>query len=98
MTLAFQIMIAYNASMNSRHRKTLEAVFAEPTKSNIAWTDIEALLIAANCTLKEGSGSRVRFKQGQNTFAVHRPHPRKEAKQYVVREVCEFLTKIGITP
>jgi hypothetical protein len=84
--------------MNSRHRNTLEEVFTEPTKSNIAWADIEALLIAVNCIVKEGAGSRVRFTHGQNTFAVHRPHPRKEAKKYVIREVCEFLQKIGVTP
>ena len=84
--------------MNTRHRKTLEAIFAEPTKANIAWGDIEAALIAVGCTLKEGSGSRVRFKFGTEILLIHRPHPQKEAKAYVVRATREFLAKIGIEP
>jgi HicA toxin of bacterial toxin-antitoxin, len=84
--------------MNSRHRKTLEAVFAEPTKSNIAWVDIEALLIAAGCIAREGAGSRARFKAGNEVLLIHRPHPRKEAKEYVVRAARDFLIKIGIKP
>jgi HicA toxin of bacterial toxin-antitoxin, len=84
--------------MNSRHRKTLEAVFTEPTKTNIAWADIEALLIAVGCRVIEGSGSRVRFEyRGLITF-FHRPHPQKEAIRYQVKEAREFLTELGITP
>ncbi len=84
--------------MNSRHRKTLEAVFAEPTKSNIAWLDIEALLVAAGCIAKEGAGSHVRFKAGNEVLLIHRPHPRKEAKEYVVRATRDYLMKMGIQP
>ena len=84
--------------MNNRQRKTLEAVFADPVKPNIAWTDIEAMLLAVGCSMKEGAGSRLRFAYGQVTLAVHRPHPRKEAKQYLVREVRDFLKTIGVTP
>jgi HicA toxin of bacterial toxin-antitoxin, len=84
--------------MNSRHRKTLEAVFTEPTKSNIAWADVEALLVAAGCTLSEGSGSRVKFSFGAETLSVHRPHPRKEAIRYQVRDARALLEKIGVRP
>lgn len=84
--------------MNSRHRKTLEAVFAEPAKTNIAWADIEALLVAVGCKVSEGSGSRVRFTFGLKPLAVHRPHPQKEAKQYVVRAIREFLNSVGVKP
>jgi HicA toxin of bacterial toxin-antitoxin, len=84
--------------MNSRHRKTLEAVFAEPTKTNIAWADIEALLIAVGCTMAEGSGSRVKFSYGNETLAFHRPHPRKEAIRYQVKDARALLEKIGVRP
>jgi hypothetical protein len=84
--------------MNSRHRKTLKAVFAEPTKSNISWADVEALLIAVGCKVSEGAGSRVRFVTMNKSLAVHRPHPQKEAKQYVVREVRTFLNSVGFKP
>ena len=84
--------------MNSKHRKTLVAVFAEPTSGTIGWAAIEALLISAGCTVLEGSGSRVRFEHGGLIASFHRPHPAKEAKRYQVRDAREFLTKIGVTP
>jgi hypothetical protein len=31
--------------MNSKHRHTLEAVFADPVSGTINWADIESLLI-----------------------------------------------------
>jgi hypothetical protein len=96
--LAFLNLLAYIACMNSRQRKTLEAVFAEPTKSNIAWADIEVLLIASDCKVIEGSGSRVRFNHERGTFVAHRPHPQKETKQYVVKYVRAFLSEIGVKP
>jgi hypothetical protein len=84
--------------MNSRQRKTLEAVFANPVKSNIAWSDIESLLVAIGCSVIEGSGSRVRFERRGIIAAFHRPHPAKEAKRYQVRDACEYLTKLEVTP
>ena len=94
--LAIFLQLSYIASMNNRHRKTLDEIFAEPTKPNIAWTDIEALLRAVDCAVKEGAGSRVRFKMGNEILLIHRPHPQKETKEYVVRAVREFLIKIGV--
>jgi HicA toxin of bacterial toxin-antitoxin, len=84
--------------MNSRQRKTLQAVFAEPTKSNIAWADIEALLLSVGCNIIEGSGSRVRFNHTRGTFVAHHPHPQKETKQYSVRQVRAYLIEIGVVP
>jgi HicA toxin of bacterial toxin-antitoxin, len=84
--------------MNSRHRKTLEAVFAEPTKTNLAWAAVEALLIAAGCELIEGSGSRVKFSHGSETVSFHRPHPGKEAIRYQVKDARALLEKIGVRP
>jgi hypothetical protein len=84
--------------MNSKHRRTLAAVFADPVPASIRWADIEALLAAAGCEVTEGAGSRVRFVRGEETFSAHRPHPRPEAKRYQVRQVREFLQRIGVTP
>ena len=84
--------------MNSRHRRTLAAVFAHPTSSNIAWDDVEALLIAAGCRKVEGSGSRVKFENKGLIAAFHRPHPAKEAKKYQVEDARQFLEKIGVRP
>jgi hypothetical protein len=40
--------------MNSRHRKTLTAIFAKPQTAPINWDDIEALLLAVGAALIEG--------------------------------------------
>ena len=82
--------------MNSRHRKTLEAVFREPVPSSIAWNDIERLLIALGCQVIEGDGSRVRFEKDGVSGNFHRPHPAKEAKKYQVKVARNFLIELGI--
>ena len=84
--------------MNSKHRKTLSAVFERPARANIEWAAIEALMIAAGCRVIEGSGSRVRFERDGLIASFHRPHPAKEAKRYQVRDACEYLEKLGVTP
>ncbi|NBC34520.1 MAG: addiction module toxin, HicA family [Alphaproteobacteria bacterium] len=83
--------------MNSRHRKTLEAVFAEPQAATVNWADLEALLVAAGARTIEGRGSRVRFEKDGEVETFHRPHPAKEAKRYQVRAARAFLTRIGVT-
>ena len=84
--------------MNSKHKKTLQAVFATPTSKTLEWARIESLLMAIQCKVLEGNGSRVRFVHGTTILALHRPHPAKEAKAYQVVEVREFLKIIGVTP
>ena len=84
--------------MNSRHRKTLEAVFRDPASGSIAWNDIEALLKACGGKIVEGSVSRIRFEKDKIVGHFHQPHPAKEAKKYQVKDAREFLIKIGIKP
>ena len=84
--------------MHSKQRKTLAAIFAEPTSGTIEWTAIEGLLVAAGCKVIEGNGSRVRFERDGVVAAFHRPHPAKEAKRYQVRDARDYLTKLGVTP
>jgi hypothetical protein len=84
--------------MNSKHKKTLAAVFADPVSGTLLWSDIESLLHAAGATTIEGDGSRVRFACRDIIASFHRPHPVKEAKRYQVRDAREFLTKIGVVP
>jgi hypothetical protein len=84
--------------MNSKHRKTLEAIFNNPVNGNIEWSRIEALLVAVGCTMIEGSGSSVTFeKQGKRAY-FHRPHPQKESLRYRVTDTRHFLEAIGVKP
>ncbi len=84
--------------MNSKQLKTLQRVFSDPVSSSIAWKDIESLLIAAGAEVMEGSGSRVRFVKSEIIATFHRPHPKKEAKPYQVKDARLFLIQIGVTP
>lgn len=84
--------------MNTRQRKTLEAIFAEPVNGNLEWSRIESLLLAVGCVKVEGAGSSVTFEKGGAKVYFHRPHPRKEALRYRVRDARAFLQRIGVTP
>jgi hypothetical protein len=84
--------------MNSKHGKTLAAVFANPVSGTLEWADIEGLLIAAGARVIKGRGSRVRFEKDSEVETFHRPHPAKEAKRYQVRAARSFLERIGVTP
>ncbi|MEZ4734332.1 MAG: type II toxin-antitoxin system HicA family toxin [Caldilineaceae bacterium] len=84
--------------MKAAHRRTLTAIFATPTPTNLAWRQLEALLMVLCAQVIEGSGSRVRFELNGVIATFHRPHPQKEAKPYQVRDAREFLRKAGIKP
>ncbi len=84
--------------MTSSHRKTLCAVFAKPSPANLEWRKIESLFATLGAQIVEGSGSRVRFELNGVLASFHRPHPRKEAKPYQVRDAREFLIQAGVQP
>ena len=84
--------------MNARHRKTLEAVFARPERSDIAWLDIESLLMALGAEVTEGNGSRVRVALHGVRAVFHRPHPQKETEKGAVKSVRRFLSEAGVQP
>ncbi len=84
--------------MNTKHRKTLAAIFAQPTHASILFADIEALIKALGGTVSEREGSRVRIELKGETWCCHRPHPGKEAKRYQVEEARELLERVGIKP
>ena len=96
--LAIFAIIIYLTPMNSKHRKTLAAVFTDPVSGTIEWAAVESLLLAAGARLIEGRGSRVRFEKDGEVATFHRPHPAKEAKRYQVRDARDFLERIGVKP
>lgn len=84
--------------VDNKHRRTLDAVFEQPERANIAWRDIEALVVALGGEVSEGSGSRVRVALNGVRAVFHRPHPRKEANKATVRSVRRFLETAGVQP
>jgi hypothetical protein len=84
--------------VNSKHRKTLAAVFAKPTSSSVVFSDIEALVKALGGSIHEREGSRVKLVLGGHEWRCHRPHPGKEAKRYQVEEARALLEQAGVKP
>ena len=84
--------------MNHRQRKTLDAVFASPVPKSLAWADIESLLVSLGAAKVNRDGSAASFYLNGARLDVHRPHPQKEAKPYVMRNAAQFLTHAGIRP
>lgn len=82
--------------MNTKHRKTLAAIFTRPTSASIVFVDIEALIKALGGSVVEREGSRVRVVLNGEQWRCHRPHPGKEAKRYQVEEAREFLERAGV--
>jgi hypothetical protein len=84
--------------MNSRQKRTIAAVFTEPTPASIAWSDIESLFRSLGATITEANGSRVRIAFGENRAVFHRPHPSPATDRGAVRSVRRLLTEAGFTP
>lgn len=84
--------------MSKKHRKTLEAIYDNPVRSNVAWSDIEKMLQALGAELSEGSGSRVRIALKGVRAVFHRPHPQKETDKGALMSMRRFLTEAGVTP
>ncbi len=84
--------------MRKKHQRTLDALFEEPTRSNISWHDIVSLFDALDAEISEGRGSRVRIALGGVRAVFHRPHPRKEVHKAMVRSIRRFLETAGVKP
>ena len=84
--------------MNSKHRKTLAAVFADPVRPDIKWNDIEALFAACGGTLEEERGSRICVEINGVAAHFHRPHPRPDTDRGAVKSVRRFLENAGVRP
>ena len=96
-TLAVISYCAIIISVNSKQRKTLEAIFAQPVNGSIEWRKIEALFLALGAVRTERSGSAVSFVLNDVRADFHRPHPDKEALRYRVKDARNFLLQAGVT-
>ncbi len=80
----------------AKHDRTLEAIFAEPTRANVAWIDVISLLEHRGATVTAGRGSRVHITLNGVRAVFHRPHPRKETQRGALRAMREFLIEAGV--
>ena len=84
--------------MKSKHQKTLETIFEDPVRPNIAWKDIETMLISQGAEISEGQGSRVRIALKGVRAVFHRPHPHKETDKGALKSMRRFLIEAGVKP
>jgi HicA toxin of bacterial toxin-antitoxin, len=78
--------------MNSKHQRTWDAIFIDPARSDVRWSDIESLFRALGADVSEGRGSRVRVRLGDNEAVFHRPHPKPGTDKGALKSVRRFLT------
>ena len=88
----------YRPNVNSKHRRTLAAIYEEPVRSDGPWRDVEALFRALGAVIIEGRGSRVRIVLHGVRASFHRPHPRNETNKGALRSVRRFLDEAGVRP
>jgi hypothetical protein len=67
-------------------------------RADIAWRDVESLLVALGAEVTEGNGSRVRVALHGVRAVFHRPHPQKETEKGAVKAVRRFLLEAGVQP
>ncbi len=84
--------------LSSKHRKTIQAIFDNPVRSDVEWKKIESLFAALGGELSEGRGSRIRVALKDVRAVFHRPHPQKETDKGALKSVRRFLKETGITP
>jgi hypothetical protein len=84
--------------MSNRHRRTLEAVFRDPVSATLVWSEVEKMMVHRGAIIYERKGSAITVELNEKFTSFHRPHPHKEAKQYQIRQVREFLTQAGVEP
>jgi hypothetical protein len=84
--------------MRKKHRRILDAIFENPVRANIAWSDIETLLESLGAELSEGRGSRLRVALNDVKAVFHRPHPEPTTDKGAVKSVRNFLIEVGVTP
>ncbi|MCH7804222.1 MAG: type II toxin-antitoxin system HicA family toxin [Acidobacteria bacterium] len=84
--------------MRKKHFKTLDAIFARPTRANIKWDDVEALFKACDAYMEERKGSRVAIELNHVVAIFHRPHPEKEINKGAVASIRRFLKEVGLKP
>ncbi|MDI6791273.1 MAG: type II toxin-antitoxin system HicA family toxin [bacterium] len=84
--------------MNKRHRRTINAIFAQPISGNIKWRDVEALFNALEAVINEREGSRVAVLLNDRVAVFHRPHPSPNMDKGAVKDLRRFLERAGVAP
>jgi hypothetical protein len=84
--------------VNAAQRKTLARIFEKPTRADVRWSNIEALVKGLGGKVTQGRGSRVRFQLGERVATFHGPHPQRVTGKATIEDVRRFLENAGVSP
>jgi len=84
--------------MTSARHRTLVAIFARPTRSDLRWAEVETLVRGLGGEVLQREGSRVAFILNLIRAVFHRPHPRPTASKGAVDPIRRFLATVGVKP
>lgn len=84
--------------MNSKQVKILAALFETPTRRDLCFAEIQALLRALGARILQREGSRVRITLDRFVLVTHAPHGTTALKPYQIRDLRQLLTDAGVQP
>lgn len=84
------------SGLNSKQRRTLKAIYENPVRSDIVWTDVESLFVALGAIVRPGRGSGVKVALNGVPAVFHEPHPEKEVCKGAVKSVRDFLERARV--
>lgn len=75
----------------SKQEKLISRFLANP--KDFTWSELQHLLGSLDYIELQGKGSRVKFyhKTLDSLIQLHKPHPAKIVKAYVIREIKQIL-------
>lgn len=84
----------------SRHLRTLDAIFREPTSSSLRWREVASLLKALGAIIDHRPGSSRRASLNGIDLQFHEPHGTAGAslQRGFVRRLRTFLERAGVSP
>lgn len=83
--------------LNSRQRKTYEAIWDEPITRKLTFAQVDKLLtlICENRISRKGSPN-VAFEHKGESWGMHRPHPDRGLKRCYIQQIRAFLIDSGL--
>ncbi|MDT7858326.1 type II toxin-antitoxin system HicA family toxin [Rubrivirga sp. S365] len=85
--------------LSRKHARTLAAVFERPTRGDVEWSAVVALVRKLGATVSEKrAGSRVAFAFDGRVFVIHKPHPGRELSKGSCESLRDFLRACKRTP
>jgi hypothetical protein len=82
--------------MNSKQKRILYGIFADPVPGNIGWAAFEELLWGLGCVPLCGDGSRARFQRRMLVVTFQRSDA--VVRRCQVRDARDFLIAAGVQP